>query len=327
MVPRYCVRGMDRSRSGPGQALLGVTESEGAHCQYHTDASPRHRAPRQAHRHRQRHARGAVRGARADARRAAGRWWRGREFWRRATCMASRWWRCCRASARWPRQRRRRARSSASGSRRIVFTGVAGGLGAGVKVGDVVVADSFLQHDLDASPIFPKYEVPLYGTDRFPTDPRADATQLAARCRAEALPGVTRASRPGGQRRPLRCHHGGKPRAAAGTAARRWRSRWKARPSRRCATTTACRSPRVRTMSDRADDAAHADFSRLRAAKSPAAIRRARRLPPCSALPQPAALAEVPHRHQRAGDHQHQRVRIAPSAQRCSSGMNCRFMP
>ena len=36
---------------------------------------------------------------------------------------------------------------------------------------DLVVADSFLQHDLDASPIFPRYEVPLYGTDRFRTDP------------------------------------------------------------------------------------------------------------------------------------------------------------
>jgi adenosylhomocysteine nucleosidase len=53
---------------------------------------------------------------------------------------------------------------------RIVFTGVAGGLARGVNRGDVVVADAFLQHDLDASPIFPRYEVPLYGTDRFATD-------------------------------------------------------------------------------------------------------------------------------------------------------------
>src|SRR3954471_18413590 len=54
---------------------------------------------------------------------------------------------------------------------RIVFTGVAGGLAPGVNRGDIVVADAFLQHDLDASPIFPRYEVPLYGVDRFPTDP------------------------------------------------------------------------------------------------------------------------------------------------------------
>jgi adenosylhomocysteine nucleosidase len=71
---------------------------------------------------------------------------------------------------------------------RIVFTGVAGGLGPHVKVGDVVVADSFLQHDLDASPIFPRHEVPLYGLSRFATD-----TQLSARLVAaarSALPGV-----------------------------------------------------------------------------------------------------------------------------------------
>jgi adenosylhomocysteine nucleosidase len=71
---------------------------------------------------------------------------------------------------------------------RIVFTGVAGGLAAGVNRGDVVVADAFMQHDLDASPIFPKYEVPLYGLDRFATDARLTAELEAAVRRA--LPGT-----------------------------------------------------------------------------------------------------------------------------------------
>lgn len=69
---------------------------------------------------------------------------------------------------------------------RVVFTGVAGGLGNGVQVGDVVVASEFLQHDMDASPIFPRHEVPLYGRSRF----AADANLAAALCEAarSALP-------------------------------------------------------------------------------------------------------------------------------------------
>jgi adenosylhomocysteine nucleosidase len=53
---------------------------------------------------------------------------------------------------------------------RILFTGAAGGVGPGVQVGDIVVATAFLQHDMDASPIFPRHEVPLYGQARFATD-------------------------------------------------------------------------------------------------------------------------------------------------------------
>ncbi len=52
----------------------------------------------------------------------------------------------------------------------IVFTGVAGGLGPGVSVADVVVATELMQHDVDASPVFPRYEIPMYGKARFACD-------------------------------------------------------------------------------------------------------------------------------------------------------------
>jgi adenosylhomocysteine nucleosidase len=62
----------------------------------------------------------------------------------------------------------------------LLFTGVAGGLGAGVSVGDIVVGRQFLQHDLDASPIFPRHEVPLYGCSRFDADPQWQGRLLQA---------------------------------------------------------------------------------------------------------------------------------------------------
>lgn len=146
------------------------------------------------------------------------------------------------------------------GISRIVFTGVAGGLAAGVNVGDVVVADSFLQHDLDASPIFPKYQVPLYGVDRFLADP-ALAQQLAGAVRT-ALPQV-------------RLHRGlvvSGDRFVSTTAESR--ALQMALPQalavemEGAAIAQVCHDygiafAAVRTISDRADDAAHGDFTRF----------------------------------------------------------------
>ena len=119
------------------------------------------------------------------------------------------------------------------------------------------MADSFLQHDLDASPLFPRYEVPLYGTSTFATDPAL--SDRLARAAAAALPGV-------------RVHRGlvvSGDRFVATTAESR--ALQAALPAalavemEGAAFAQVCHDygvpfAAVRTVSDRADDEAHGDF-------------------------------------------------------------------
>ena len=52
----------------------------------------------------------------------------------------------------------------------ILFTAVAGAGDKTVQVGDIVVAEALVQHDMDASPLFPRFEVPLTGLTHFQPD-------------------------------------------------------------------------------------------------------------------------------------------------------------
>ena len=79
---------------------------------------------------------------------------------------------------------------------RILVTGVSGGLAEDLKVGDVVIGNAFLQHDMDARPLFPLHEIPFEGFSAIGAD--ADLRNLlteAARAMllAERPPGLEEA--------------------------------------------------------------------------------------------------------------------------------------
>lgn len=163
------------------------------------------------------------------------------------------------------------------GVQRIVFTGVAGGLAPGVRVGDVVVAQQFLQHDMDASPIFPRHEVPGYGRSTFEAD--ADLTaQLAQACEQVLREMPVRLGSDVLQSFAMdapRCHQGllvSGDRFVSTTAESRALCdelpRALAVEMEGAAFAQVCHDygvplAVVRTISDRADDAAHVDFPRF----------------------------------------------------------------
>ena len=163
------------------------------------------------------------------------------------------------------------------GVNRMVFTGVAGGLAPQVQVGDVVVAQAFLQHDLDASPLFPRYEVPLSGVSRFAADTvltqaLLQAAPLAMQDVAQSLP---RDDWLNIDLHAASVHHGlivsGDRFVATTNESHDLRQRLPdalAVEMECAAIAQVCHDygvplAAVRAISDRADDAAHVDFSRF----------------------------------------------------------------
>lgn len=156
---------------------------------------------------------------------------------------------------------------------RIVFTGVAGGVGEGVQVGDVVVAGDFIQHDMNAAPLFPTFEIPLYGQARFACDPALTAILLEATAAgiscASGLFSLN-ASKP-------RVHHGlvasGDRFVSAASEVQVLQAALRSQGHEAlavemegAAVAQVCYDygipfAAVRTISDRADDSAHVDFS------------------------------------------------------------------
>lgn len=61
----------------------------------------------------------------------------------------------------------------------VVFTGVAGAADPGLEIGDVVIGSRLVQHDLDARPLFRRFEVPLLDRTSFETPP--ELVSLASR--------------------------------------------------------------------------------------------------------------------------------------------------
>jgi adenosylhomocysteine nucleosidase len=51
----------------------------------------------------------------------------------------------------------------------IIFTGVAGSIKQDLNIGDIVIGKNLIQHDVDASPFFEKFAVPILGKIAFTT--------------------------------------------------------------------------------------------------------------------------------------------------------------
>lgn len=96
----------------------------------------------------------AVHGGRSDVNGLARSYHSGRLYGRDAVLVFSRWGKAASASTVTTLIERYEVDF-------VVFTGVAGALKPDLNLGDVVVGDEFVQYDLDARPMFARFELPL----------------------------------------------------------------------------------------------------------------------------------------------------------------------
>jgi adenosylhomocysteine nucleosidase len=52
----------------------------------------------------------------------------------------------------------------------LLFTGVAGAISPDLKIGDIVLGNRLIQHDMDARPLMKQFEIPLLGKTYFEND-------------------------------------------------------------------------------------------------------------------------------------------------------------
>jgi adenosylhomocysteine nucleosidase len=71
--------------------------------------------------------------------------------------------------------------------RAIVMTGLAGAVDPRLAIGDFVIADRLIHHDLDARPLFPQHEIPLLGVSELVAD-RTLSDRLAAAAERFVVP-------------------------------------------------------------------------------------------------------------------------------------------
>ncbi len=158
---------------------------------------------------------------------------------------------------------------------RLVFTGVAGGLAPHVRVGDVVVATQFVQHDMDVRPLFTRWQVPGYAAPHFDCD--AQLTQALAHAAAQCISAAQAVAVAfAWQAMRHKLHHGliasGDQFIVAANTSQRIHSELQAAgypvlavEMEGAAIAQTCADyglpfAAVRTISDRADDSAHLDF-------------------------------------------------------------------